>query len=130
MFNLIVTNLSAQLRQSDNCLLIETLLKYSKARKTFKFDLYPDEPIRFIDNKGSINGCAINDYYNRRVIIEKDTSFGSQSNVSNIILYNITQQKRKYKVELQQKFTGAYGYILFKRTWNGFKVTDFMVGYF
>jgi hypothetical protein len=106
------------------------ILKYEKARQTFKFDTHKGVPILFIDINKSFNSCKFDIFYNRKVEITTDSSFLNQSNPSNIVVFGLKVSGKRYKIEIQQKYTGAYGFIEFRKKGQRFTITNFSVGYF
>ncbi len=128
LFVVFFKTLSAQ--NNIDCRIVPVLLNYDKARQTFKFDKFKESPIVFIDNNHKLNGCSFDKFYGRNVSIMTDTTYLNKSDPSIIVIYNVTKNHGKYQIEIRQRYTGAYGYIEFKRTKDTFIVSKFSVGYF
>lgn len=114
-------------QSENNCNILIALLGDREACNTFKFDKRKDTPIVFIDMKNKFNNCIISDFYEREIEISKDTL---DNRVENIKIYNLVKYRNNYELEVHQKFTGAYGKILFKERKGKFYITKFLVGYF
>lgn len=119
-----------QSQNSQHCLILTTLLRDTMACQTFKFDKHKDLPIVFIDKKGIFKGCNIPPFYSREIEVREDTSGINETNHSNIILLNLIKYRKKFKMEVHQKYTGAYGNIIFRKRRNEFTISKFEVGYF
>jgi hypothetical protein len=125
-----LTSVSVYAQDTTGCSILAALLKHDEARQTFKFDKHKDLPIVFIDIKGLFNNCTLAPAYERIVKVNNDTLSINNRTPSNLIIYNLKRNKNIYDLEIQQKYTGAYGHILFKKRRGDWKVTRFAIGYF
>src|SRR5262245_59857486 len=104
--NMVINSANAQ--HAENCQILSAILKDDMSRRTFKFDNNKESPIVFIDIKGLFKGCEFSKAYDRNVKIIEDTTHMYEDNASYIVLFGLKQGRRKYKLEIYQKYTGAY----------------------
>jgi hypothetical protein len=112
------------------CKLLNTLLKSRDAKATFKLDRGQNRSIFIIDAKGYFNGCVIDSIYGKSVNVLKDTSGIDDAKKRNIVIYKVIKIKNKYRIEIHQKYTGAYGFVEFKNTKGKVILSKFSIGYF
>lgn len=119
---------SAQIELRERLLI--ALLENDQARNTFKLDKHKDLPIVIIDVKDLFRGCILENIYEREVKVVNDTSTIAQKDASNIIIYNLSKKGGVYNIEIEQKYTGAYGNVKIRKRGQKIILTDFSVGYF
>jgi hypothetical protein len=117
-------------QNSVNCKILNGLLRSSDFRATFKIDKNQNQSIVVNDIRDYFGSCLIDSIYGKDVKILKDTSGIGDAKSRNIIIYKLTKIEGKYKVEVHQKYTGAYGFVEFKNAKNKVILLKFSVGYF
>jgi hypothetical protein len=113
-----------------NCEILNAFLSNDKVKGLFGLDTYRDVPIVIVEFSNRFSECALRDYYGRRVEIVNDTSYQSVVNHSNIIVYDLVQIRKAYKMKVYFKIRQAYGDVYFKRKKTGFVLSKFEVGRF
>jgi hypothetical protein len=121
---------SAYAQHAENCQVLSAILNDDMSRRTFKFDKNKELPIVFIDIKGLFKGCEFSKAYDRNVKIIEDTTHMHEDNASYIVLFNLKKERKKCKLEIYQKHTGAYGHIEFRKKKQDYILSKFDVGYF
>lgn len=113
-----------------NCKILIGLLNDKNAQRVFYFNEYKHLPIIFIDKNCNFNNCNLVKINEKRVEIVHGSACLRETGMSYVIIHSLKKNHGKYKIEIQQKATGAYGYIEFKKAGNNFIVSRFDVGYF
>ena len=121
---------SAEFENSKNCKILMGLLNNKDAKRVFYLDDYKDTPLWIVDTGNYFAMCNLGNVNGKKIEILHDTSLINRKHISYVIIHNVTKKRNRRVMKIQQKDTGAFGYITFKKMKGEYVVSKFDIGYF
>jgi hypothetical protein len=97
--------------QNNRCKFLLTALKNKDITAIFGLDKHRGSPIQIIDLRKKFSECGLNEVYNRKISISSDTQGIRVANYSTIIVHDFIKVRNTFRLYLEYKNTGAYGYV-------------------